>query len=265
MTARVGAALALVLAVGAALAGCFQPLRCGALGEPCCDIAGVPACIVPEATCNAGTCTGGASCGGVGQVCCPGDVCTAPGATCSGGTCTAGMGCPGTTGECDVSLQNCGPGRACDLTGAATMCIDAGPGVEGSACMVLEDCAAGFYCSSTGQCLRYCCGTCPGTQFCLPTAEGTAAGICTIQCDAVLGTGCPASAGCYGLGVGGMVRELCFGAGSVAFGGGCSFASECQAGLSCVGSICRQLCRPSAPLCPTCTPITGAADLGVCG
>lgn len=236
-------AAAFGLAVSAA--GCQQPLRCGAIDEPCCAIEGVSPCML------------GASC--------------APDGFCSAG----GTSCGGTTGECDLGLQNCGAGRSCQINpegaGVVTYCASAGGGIDGAPCTTEVDCAAGHFCAIAGNvCRRYCCGsgTCGAGRACLPAAAGSAAGYCFVSgCDYISGSGCGAGLGCYPFMVDGAFTPVCFRAGAAGEGQACTNLDDCASGLACAGdSVCRRFCRPSAPSCSTgtCTPLTGLSDVGFC-
>ena len=213
------------------LAGCQQPVRCGAIGEECC----------PEG-CYAGS-------------------------FCVLGTCsaTAPASCPGTTGPCDLALQNCPPGQGCGLDGITTSCAATGGARSGDPCMLSTECVAGHYCSrAEAVCRPYCCGACPTGQLCIESSTVSAAGFCVSSgCDPLSTGGCGPSGGCYPLGD----QLACLPAGTVGIGGACTSVNECVPGAACLASgTCAQVCRPAAPSCAvgTCAPFSGAGDFGAC-
>lgn len=245
------------------------PSGCGALGQACCSGACTGALV-----CNAGTCESPPSaCGALGQPCCSG---TCTGAlVCNAGSCQSGpsgTACPGTTGPCDIGLQDCGPGQACALSiEGTTSCRSAGAGGDQSACSTDTQCAVGHYCSPfSGRCHPQCCGDadCGSSQVCIATAATGDAGLCFgSPCDAVSGGGCASGSACYVAGnPAGGVLTLCVPPGSVAAGGACDTLDACVPGYGCLGSVCTQLCRPSAPSCDvgTCALLEGTTDLGAC-
>jgi hypothetical protein len=231
---------ALIAACAAGAAGCQQPIRCGAVGEPCCEVDGAFGCLAPL-SCSLGTC-------GI----------------------SAASSCPVAGGACDIGLQNCGAGASCQVSGSTTVCEASGGGVEGNPCVGPGDCRPGHYCSGlAGVCHRYCCGddaACEPYQLCVPSGRGSV-GFCVGEpCDPLTAAGCAPGAGCYLItGRDGNLSTVCLPAGSSGVGGPCSALDDCASGLACTtADVCRALCRPSVGCAGTCTPIDGIEDLGLC-
>lgn len=228
-------------AVFATLAGCQQPRRCGAIGEPCCLVEGVGYGCVQDAFCNLGACRP-----------------SPPSA------------CPGVFGECDVGLQNCAGQASCQLGSSSTVCQPSGLGIDGDPCEGVEDCATGHYCSvSSGLCHRYCCNNAdacvPGQQCASSGAEGI--GFCVGNpCDPVGGGGCEPGAGCFVFtGSSGTLITGCLPAGIGTHGSRCEVLNDCAPGFACTtADECRAFCRPSEGCTGTCEPIPGVDDLGLC-
>lgn len=231
-------ALALALASTALASGCQQPVRCGALDEPCCAFEGMDPCISELGlSCSSGVCTGAAR-----------------------------TACPATSQTCDVGLQNCNAGESCQLTDSSTACT-AGTLGFGQACA--GNCGAGLYCSAvTNVCERYCCEEtgCPSGQACI-AAVGSV-GYCTnADCDPTSSTSCGASGACSFVSVQGVIRNVCLAAGTSPIGGSCGGSVGCVGGAFCGNdNVCHQICRTASPSCATgsCTAFSDLPEYGLC-
>lgn len=235
------AASALVVAIALGVAGCQQPLLCGAQGEPCCD----------------GECH--------------------PALACAAGTC--GLAACAALRGCDWrSDAACGEGRSCrlslDATGFFGECRSEARGgaALGGTCADEIDCAAGLHCDpSTARCVATCCGDldCPDAGSCIG-APGFCAG--DDGCDYFTGRGCSLGYGCTGV----LLRDgreapQCLTAGDRIAGEECEARSDCAVGLTCIGTgdgsgLCAPLCDALHPCASgDCLPIEGWSSYGFCG
>lgn len=225
-----------------AIAGCQQPLRCGAIGEPCCEVAGGFGCYDPL-FCNLGECSA-----------------------------SAPTSCAGPPGECDIGLQNCGGGQSCQLGTGTTGCLASGSGIDGDPCTISAECQPGYYCNApAGVCHRYCCvpagASCTDRQICIASGEGSIGYCAGEPCDPFAQTGCSMGFTCMVAGgADGRALTVCLTSGGVGVGGACATIDACAPGLVCASpsDTCRPLCRPSQGCAGTCTPLAGELDLGIC-
>ncbi len=193
---------------------------------------------------------------------------------------------------CRLAPAQCGcpTGQSCHLDAAnARTCSVRGPEREGEACTNPSDCAAGLQCIGTpGHCARYCNSDadCSGTgSICGITLSDGSGGslpgvtLCTVSCDPLSGSGCPASQGCA------VFRETtgamrgftgCRPAGFGLQYDPCTSEADCQTGHVCIdigfGRECTPLCRDSfdcglLDLCNAFSPslTVGATEYGYCG
>ncbi len=205
-----------------ALAGCQQPQRCGAYGEPCCAVGDARGCFAPL-QCELGRCIG---------------------------RCRAAIGC-------DIAGQlGCDDGQGCyiDATPGTPACFAAGSAEVGQTCAVDTDCRPGNYCHPyTTRCTPHCCAgdeaPCGTLRECLVTSRSTA-GLCILtgECDLFGGGGdCPAGEGCYPVlnPALSLFAPTCAPAGFLGVDEECSGTTECAPGLTCVRDRgCQRLCDP---------------------
>lgn len=242
---RIGTSTFVGLACAAALAtlaGCQQPRRCGAIGEPCCLVEGIGYGCVQDAFCDLGACRP-----------------------------TPPSSCAGPVGECDVGLQNCLGQTSCQLGTTGTVCHEAGLGIDGDPCDTAAECASGHYCSAaSGLCHRYCCGgdlACVPGQVCVPSGAGDIGFCAGNECDPVTSRGCEPGAGCFMVtNSSGVAVTTCLNAGTLTGGAPCDLLNDCAPGFACtVEGVCRQFCRPSQGcVVGVCNPLGGVEDLGLC-
>ena len=182
--------------------------------------------------------------------------------------------CRGTI--CEIGSEtDCSSGQGCYLVSdSSTNCLPAGDGTEGSVCEHANGCLPGLACvvsgdSANGLCQRICCegdsSQCGSGSYCLEFSSRTdGAGACSISCDPLAGTGCPAGYACqvYTMGVD------CGPAGTGVQGSPCNNSSDCAAGFACLDADgageCLAYCDGTCddPTL-TCNPITGF-EIGAC-
>jgi len=179
----------------------------------------------------------------------------------TGGAAGADAG-PTCSAESPAGTAMCGPGKTCSLSAcapAAYACFPAGSAADGVACTAEADCASGMFCLKYGPDLNVCRRTCTIDSECATgsrcqgsytSCSGTISGkYCERLCSditragsAVCGPGFKCDASCNGM----MVNPgTCFVAGPVT-SGSCAAISDCAAGYSCIGNICRQACNSNA-------------------
>ncbi len=165
-------------------------------------------------------------------------------------------------GLCDACFQhsNCESGSCIDYGAEGPHC--------GQSCNGGNDCPEDYDCyelqgGGTPQCVpfnQHCKnvgGNIPVGTFCFDhstCASGYClvlpeSAVCTQQCNAVAGTGCPQGMGC----VGNDQQGICYPKGDVPIGGDCESPSDCQT-ILCIGigqgkGVCTQKCTSDAQ-CP---------------
>jgi len=192
--------------------------------------------------------------------------------------------CP--VGACNYqSGEGCEQGQAClpsadhESHQVTPACVEAGRGGNGDACTpwaVPSECAPGYFCAD-GACRRLCCGSdwsaCDAGTSCfrplvvrLTDEDGSTdvpadVGLCfpTGTCDVLDARSCAGEPGrtCKLVDPTGAVA--CVRSGTGESGEVCESPEFCGPGLSCVGGVCRRLCRAEACGEPSC----GAGE-GVC-
>ncbi|HEV8246664.1 MAG TPA: hypothetical protein VGP93_12890 [Polyangiaceae bacterium] len=184
---------------------------------------------------------------------------------CPAGVCNyqSQAGCP--------SDQACRPSYTADMTGVEPGCQVAGSGKTGDSCSDWSDCAAGYLCA-LGQCRKLCCGDdwseCDAGESCIRQLElqlgsenvPSGADLCfpVGTCDVLDAAACSDQPGRDCKLVDPTGAEACAPASPEALGEACSGPSVCQRGLTCVGGVCRRLCRAEACGDPACMPDEGA-------
>jgi cysteine-rich repeat protein len=175
-------------------------------------------------------------------------------------TCSAD--CPGACVDpvCDLHPQcKCPGGQKCSLQGTARVCTIAGTGGAGHPCTADTDCDRGFDCVNAGSvsvCMQYCSGTgaCAGGRGALCLFDLLSGGnpipgarICSIACEPVSSTGCPAGQACrlgYNSSSGLCFTDCWGGVGTST--GACDTTSQfCPRGWFCSsasGNLCRKYC-----------------------
>jgi len=190
---------------------------------------------------------------------------------------------------CKLTSPQCGcaEGERCHLPSVAAQCWPEGDVEVGQYCS--NDCEAGYRCWGLGGdpiCRAYCedDSDClpPGGRCVVELFSGVAK-LCTENCDAITSTGCkhkdPGLKCALNIDSNQMVFSYCTDAGEKGQDEPCGSASQCAAGMTCIGSsqepgnFCRTWCDyPSAILCPEdhgCASITppltiGQKQYGVC-
>ena len=192
--------------------------------------------------------------------------------------------CP--IGACNYqSGEGCDGGEAClpspseDFRDVVPACVEASSGVNGDACTpwaVPSECAPGYFCAD-GTCRRLCCGSdwsaCDAGTSCFrplvlrltdanddSTDVPANVGLCfpTGTCHVLDADSCDEAGRTCKL-VDPTGAEACLRSGDGEAGEACENAEFCGPGLSCVGGVCRRLCRAEACGEPSCGP-----DEGVC-
>lgn len=193
-----------------------------------------------------------------------------------GGTVDAGV-CA--EDPCRLLSPQCGC-AASEMCGWDTLtpraCVSIGAPAAGATCGDRYDCAPLAGCielgSGSGQCLPWCDATtdCAGGASCVRLWWTGDIGVCSLVCDPIANTGCPAPLACS-LGLGYelpaanlVVSALCANLGPGAVDAPCSGPLDCQSGLACYGTTCRPVCRMDLPAsCPgTCGPFAPRAIIG---
>ena len=222
-------------------------------------------------------------------------------------TCTGSgvdLGIPNTTALCcDVAvaedcpaLSRCTltlPGAEYGLVAACTEPVGDPLAAEGAACVRqdnavpgLDDCDPGLYCTSNGtpsaddrRCRQLCSADlpCDGGQACANASAVPPTGFCLDTCDLFDPATCEDGGACILM----ATLELdpatfqlrrgpfCHRTGTLALGDPCQYSNDCAAGLTCLSSVCEQLCDTAHPCAVgTCatfpTPLVTGLDLGYC-
>lgn len=169
-------------------------------------------------------------------------------------------GCP--AGEkCTYDHLVVGPDETCEI-----MCLPAGTDLHGQPCNLEVACAEGTTCVGIDGdyfCRQYCVNDadCPGgdgskcylmlhTDADLFYAE---ARVCTLSCNPVTNTGCPADRSCLiRIGRDDVLLTDCFPAGTLTAGQPCDEQQSqfCQPGLFCNNNQCAEYCRVDGNDCP---------------
>jgi hypothetical protein len=156
---------------------------------------------------------------------------------------------------CDLWLQcGCDADQKCDSDGAGTRtCETAGTALHAESCTSTNDCSSGTTCLSmagwpvaTEACFQYCnvdadCSALARGAFCRLSAAG-AFNACTLPCDPLAQTGCPAQTQCSVYNFGSIGGTNCTGPGTVPQGQTCNSHFDCVESMLCVSGSCQQLC-----------------------
>lgn len=159
------------------------------------------------------------------------------------------------TGCSLVPQGGCPAGQKCTThDGTTTICDPNGMSMRGAACTTMGDvdsCLASNICIDEGmmqtQCRAFCntdaqCG--PNSYCDLVLGGGATFKLCTQACTNATypGTmgGCRAGLSCR---IFGQERHDCGAAGGGGNGAACTSAFGCQAGLTCINSKCRRVCK----------------------
>jgi hypothetical protein len=140
----------------------------------------------------------------------------------------------------------------------------------GELCSFADECGSGMICDVTNaRCVPTCTfpasGSCPSGSACFPMAAYTGQDFCMIGdgCDA-LAQSCDNGAACVFVG---NASTHCWPASSALDGQPC-VSGACAPGHQCDpnGAVCRQICDPGAPSCPSCLDMSSFAgfEVGVC-
>lgn len=190
--------------------------------------------------------------------------------------CPEGM-CNYQTSDGCSAAAGCLPGINADDSVSPT-CVAAGGGLAGDSCSPWanpSDCAPGYFCAD-GACRQLCCGTdwsaCVGETSCFrpllirlgssddPVDVPVNVGLCfpTGTCHVLESDSCDEEPGKTCKIVDPTGAQACVPSGPGGVGDICEVADYCGPGLSCVGHICRRLCRAEACGEPACPPDVGA-------
>jgi uncharacterized protein YkwD len=173
--------------------------------------------------------------------------------------------------SCALYERGCGAGRACYAHGGELECLWEGVGTAGDECRYLDDCQGGLTCLGS-RCRPLCedAGGANGCDAMCPGESLLASGIDGVS--ACLGLACTsdscgAGQGCYWLD-----GLACGWSGNLGLGADCTYANDCRAGLSCLGSPgqqhkCHALCggsgMPSCDVVCNTSPFSLSAQLGL--
>jgi len=171
-----------------------------------------------------------------------------------------GAMCPETPCRLVPPQCGCGVDEACMYEGGP-VCRPAGDGAAGTACADHAACAVGLGCtrgsSAEGVCSPFCItnADCAGGSVCIRAAGlPDSIGVCSVRCDPLANTGCPAGLGCHA--VGGLQVEdgalalitSCGPATGPATGAACTIF--CEPRNLCIGDICEEICLFPGGACP---------------
>lgn len=181
---------------------------------------------------------------------------------------------------CDLLPQcGCDEGSKCDvdLSGERS-CGAAGTGAHGAACTSNADCQPATTCIKMSdwpqsRCLQFCdghsdCDAVGNGGLCaIAASQGSEIlfSACTMPCDLIAQTGCPAQNQCSMYNSGNTAGTNCTGIGTAALNETCSVHFDCAPGMMCAGT-CKTICivGDSSPCTgPTTCVATGLVSDGV--
>lgn len=121
----------------------------------------------------------------------------------------------------------------------------------GSSCRVDEECDTAQVCED-----NVCRQVCDSSSDCANAECAQGNGVCAPTCEVPPGAACallPTNCGCEAgqtCQLGSDLEPFCGVPGKSSAMSWCNKSSDCGAGLSCVGNLCRSLCEPSSSPCP---------------
>lgn len=190
---------------------------------------------------------------------------------------------------CDVSAQDCGAGRRCNIISSTTTnndlltaCVPSGAVADGAACaraggrVGAEDCAQGLFCANYNNataasrtCQRLCrsASDCRAGEGCVSVTDTPRTGVCLPPCT-LNGTDCAAGT-CRPVNTFQSATTTafvngCFPVGAAAAGASCAQSPDCGANLACRGGVCRAVCDAThaCPMGQSCMAYTGTNPAG---